>query len=216
MIASVPCTLFMVNSHFTNSTRDRIGDKKAPPNLQDLQAIASRSVDTPIEPPARLPAQTPKSSRPRFSESSIYPYLETNVAALPMSFSKEPIPETRSEWSTKTHGPDTPFRHWTVMQQYVSSLIRRRGYEDFVEYNTSVEKVEKVGNEWKVTLRKEGEKSDYWWAEFFDAVVVANGHFNVPYIPKIKGLEEFEKQRPGSVLHSKMFRGREAFRGKVC
>ncbi|EKG15645.1 Flavin-containing monooxygenase FMO [Macrophomina phaseolina MS6] len=198
----------------TDIVPHRIGDKNAPPNLQDLPALASRSADLPLEPPAKLPAQTPKSSRPRFTESSIYPYLETNVAALPMSFSQEPIPETQSEWSIKTHGPDTPFRHWTVMQQYISSLIQRRGYQDYVEYNTAVERVEKVENEWKITLRKQGEKSDYWWAEFFDAVVVASGHHNVPYIPKIQGLEEFERRKPGSVLHSKMFRGREAFRGK--
>lgn len=192
----------------------RIADKKAPPPLQNLRALSTRSADPPLEPPSKLPAQTPKSSRPRFAESSIYPYLETNVAASPMSFSQEPIPETRSEWSTKVHGHDTPFRHWTVMQQYISSLVQRRGYQDYVEYNTAVERVEKTGNEWRVTLRKDGEKSDYWWEESFDAVVVASGHYGVPYIPHIEGLEEFEKQRPGSVLHSKMFRGREAHRGK--
>lgn len=101
------------------------------------------------------------------------------------------------------------------MQEYISGLIQRRGYQDFVEYDTAVERVEKVGAEWKVTLRKGGEKTDYWWVEFFDAVVVASGHYSVPYIPHIDGLEDLEKQRPGSVLHSKMFRGREAYRGKV-
>ena len=67
----------------------------------------------------------------------------------------------------------------------------------------------------KVTLRKEGQQGDYWWAEWFDAVVVASGHYWVPYIPAIEGLEAFEKARPGAVLHSKHFRGRDQFRGKV-
>lgn len=93
--------------------------------------------------------------------------------------------------------------------------MERRGYEDFISNNTSVERVEKIGTEWKVTLRKEGKEQDYWWVEWFDAVVVASGHFSVPYIPAIKGLEELEKSRPGSVLHSKHFRGRELYKDKV-
>lgn len=132
-----------------------------------------------------------------------------------MEFSQEPIPEERSELSISNHGPDTPFRKWDVIQRYVQSLVDRRGYRDFVSYNTTVEKVEKIGTEWKVVLRKSGQRSDYWWVEWFDAVVVASGHFWVPYIPPIEGLEAFEKARPGSVIHSKHFRGREPFSGKV-
>ena len=55
---------------------------------------------------------------------------------------------------------------------------------------------------------------DEWWEEHFDAVVVAGGHYNVPYIPHIMGLADFERTRPGSVKHSKMFRGRDAYHGK--
>ena len=161
-----------------------------------------------------MPAQTPKSEQPRFSESSVYPYLETNIDSLPMQFSQEPIPEERSERSISHHGPDTPFRKWDVVQRYTKSLVERRGYSDLISYRTTVERAEKVGAEWKVILRRDGEQSDYWWVEWFDAVVVASGHFWVPYIPAIEGLEEFEKTRPGSVLHSKHFRGREIFTGK--
>jgi cation diffusion facilitator CzcD-associated flavoprotein CzcO len=51
--------------------------------------------------------------------------------------------------------------------------------------------------------------------ETFDAVVVASGHYWVPYVPDIEGLDQFEKTRPGSVVHSKHFRGRDLFHGKV-
>lgn len=132
-----------------------------------------------------------------------------------MSFSQEPIPDVRSEWSRGMHGSDTPFRHWTVIRDYLEGLVKRNGYEDLVSYNTTVERAEKVGEEWKVTLRKEGPGEDEWWAEWFDAVIVASGHYSVPYIPRIEGLEEFAKARPGSVIHSKHFRGRETYRGKV-
>lgn len=78
-----------------------------------------------------------------------------------MEFSKEPIPIERSELSIANHGPDTPFRKWDVIQRYVQSLVDRKGYSDFVSYETTVEKVEKVGTEWKVVLRKNRKHHDY-------------------------------------------------------
>lgn len=103
------------------------------------------------------------------------------------------------------------------MKEYVASLVRRNGYERLVCYGTSVELAEKVEEQWRLVLRKKSDVQgeDEWWEEWFDAVVVANGHFNVPYIPPIPGLAEFERARPGSVKHTKMFRGRDAYRGKV-
>ncbi|KAK1580208.1 uncharacterized protein LY79DRAFT_671939 [Colletotrichum navitas] len=194
-----------------------VGDQTPPPHLTDLPALASRTADRPVPIPETLPARTPKpqtSSPPRFTESGIYPYLETNVDAIPMSFSEESIPEQRTENSIALHGPETPFRHWTVVRDFVQGLVNRNGYQDFVSYSTTVELAEKIGGEWKLTLRREGEEVDEWWVEYFDAVVVATGHYWVPYIPHIEGLEEFEKARPGSVIHSKHFRGRDQFRDK--
>ncbi|KAF1814448.1 thiol-specific monooxygenase, partial [Eremomyces bilateralis CBS 781.70] len=191
-----------------------IGDKRPLPLLSNFDALSARNADVPIPLPERLPAQTPKVTTPRFAESSIYPYLESNIDSIPMAFSQEPIPEERSKESIAIHGPNTPFRHWTVMQRYIQSLVDRNGYQDLVSYNTTVERVEKVGHEWKVTLRKDGPQTDYWWVEWFDAVVVASGHYNVPYIPSIAGLEQFEKSRPGSVIHSKQFRGKDYYHGK--
>lgn len=132
-----------------------------------------------------------------------------------MEFSQEPIPARRSDHSISLHGNDTPFRSHQVIRQYVEDLVHRRGYQDFVEYNTTVELVEKDGEEWRLVLRKGGEKLDYWWEERFDAVVVANGHYSVPYLPSIRGLKEFAEFHPGSVEHSKAYRGREKYRGKV-
>ncbi|KAH7379549.1 hypothetical protein BKA66DRAFT_138916 [Pyrenochaeta sp. MPI-SDFR-AT-0127] len=195
-----------------------VSDKVPPPNLDPstFAALASRNADPSVQTPLKLPGQAPRSNQARHTESSVYPYLETNVANLPMSFSQEPIPEERSQLSISKHGEDTPFRHHTVIQKYLASLVNRNGYDKLVSYDTTVELAEKVGNEWRLVLRKNGDVrgEDEWWEERFDAVVVASGHYSVPYIPKIEGLEEFEKARPGSVKHTKMFRGRDAHRGK--
>jgi cation diffusion facilitator CzcD-associated flavoprotein CzcO len=136
-----------------------------------------------------------------------------------MSFSQEPIEGEASQLSIAKHGPDTPFRKHTVIRDFVASLVRRNGYENYVCYGTTVELAEKVGKQWRLVLRREGGtngEDDYWYEDYFDAVIVANGHYNVPYIPKVDGLKEFEQNRPGSVKHTKMFRGPDAYKGKVC
>lgn len=136
-----------------------------------------------------------------------------------MSYSQEHIPEIRSQDSIDLHGPETPFRHHTVVRQFVEDLLNRNGYQDLVEYNTTVEKAVKdaKSGKWVVTLRRNGKagKFDYWWTEEFDALVVASGHYSVPYIPNIKGLKEFAEAYPGSVEHTKGFRNPEKYRGKV-
>lgn len=197
----------------------RLEDSTPPPNLdpEDLEALATRNGDLPLRPPAKLPARQTKVAQARHAESSVYPYLETNVDSLAMSFSQEKIPDERSQLSISKHGDDTPFRSHAVIRQYVASLVNRNRYENLVSYNTSVELAQKVGNQWRLVLRKDGDVrgEDEWWEERFDAVVVASGHFHVPYIPRIEGLDAFERSRPGSVKHSKMFRGRDAYEGKV-
>lgn len=200
----------------TQSTYRRLQDPLPHPNLTNLNGLASRTtVDATSEIPEKLPAQRPKQTFVRYDETSVYPYLETNVDASIMEFSQEPIPVERSEISIARHGTDTPFRPWQTIQRYVQSLVDRKGYQDFVSYSTTVELVSKVNGEWEVVLRKSGEGSDYWWKEYFDAVVVANGHYSVPCIPEIKGLQDFERRSPGSVIHTKAYRGRDAYRGKV-
>lgn len=137
-----------------------------------------------------------------------------------MEFSQERIPDVKSQASIHLHGPDTPFRHHTVIRGYIEGLLDRNGYQDLVKYNTTVERAEKLksSNEWRLTLRKSGPSGefDYWWTEHFDAVVVANGHYTVPYLPHIDGLAEFAQRYPGSVEHTKGFKGVEKYRGKVC
>ncbi|KAM0490710.1 hypothetical protein ACHAP8_011255 [Fusarium lateritium] len=191
-----------------------VGDNERPESVRNLAQLADRSADKPLAIPERLPTYTPKSDQPRFTESSIYPYLETNIDHVPMQFSQEPFPAETSARSVELYGPQTPFRHWSVVRRYIEGLVERNGYSDLVSYNTTVERAEKVGSEWKVILRKEGQERDYWWIEWFDAVVVASGHYSIPYIPFIEGLETFEKSRPGSVIHSKHFRGRDLYISK--
>lgn len=131
-----------------------------------------------------------------------------------MSYSQEPIPETRTEKTLTLHGPDSPFRHHSVIRQYVEDLFNRNGYQDLVEYNTTVERATRENGKWVLTLRRTGDVFDYWWTESFDGLIVASGHYAVPYIPDMPGLKEFAATYPGSVEHTKQYRGPERYRDK--
>ncbi|KAL7962510.1 hypothetical protein V8C34DRAFT_270588, partial [Trichoderma compactum] len=50
--------------------------------------------------------------------------------------------------------------------------------------------------------------------ETYDAVVVANGHYSVPFIPAIKKIEDFKKAHPSVITHSKQYRKNDVFKGK--
>ncbi|RDW86768.1 uncharacterized protein DSM5745_03410 [Aspergillus mulundensis] len=188
----------------------------------DINNLSTRTADKPVEIPSSLPCHTPSVKAHRYTDSHIYPNLHTNVDASVMEYSgsDERIPTVRSEWSIGLHGEDTPFRHHEVICGYVESLLERNGYQDLVQYNTTVERAvkdEEMG-EWVLTLRKAGTgeegKEDYWWTETFDALVVASGHYHVPYVPSISGLKEFAERYPGNVEHAKQYRGPTKYKGK--
>ncbi|CZT42715.1 related to monooxygenase [Rhynchosporium secalis] len=184
----------------------------------DFHKIASRTPDDPIPVPSDLPTTTARNTQYRFSDTSIYPTLETNIDATAMSFTQEPFPEERSELNISRHGHDSPFRHWKAVERYLDGLVNRNGYQNLVSYNTTVELVQKDQNtqKWVLTLRKplENSEEDAWWTEEFDAVLVAAGHYSVPFIPHTPGLAELARDFPGSVEHSKAWREPEKYRGK--
>lgn len=194
----------------------RLYDDKPSKESVPVNVNSPAEVDPPLPAPQQLPTYTPKCSRERYDQTATYSYLETNIDAHVMEFSQEIIPDVRSDASVSMYGPTTPFRHHTVMQKYLQDLCNRDEYSDHIEFKTTVEKAQKKNGEWVLTLRRSGDKRDYWWKEHFDAIVASTGHYNVPIVPDIKGLREIEKEYPGVVEHTKNFRGRENYRGKVC
>ena len=132
-----------------------------------------------------------------------------------MSYTQEPFPEKLSERTLAEYGSPAPFRHHTVIREWVEGIFLRGGHDKRLELNTTVERAEKINGEWVLTLRKEDSGKNYWWRERFDALVVASGHYNVPWFPAIPGLAEYDERFPGRILHSKNFRNAPGFAGKV-
>lgn len=134
-----------------------------------------------------------------------------------MASTQEPIPEVVSERMKAQYGSDAPFRHRELMREWVEDIFTRGNHLGLVELNTTLERAENVDNEWVLTLRKSisGEENDYWWQETFDYLVVATGHFYLPYVPAIPGIVEFDEKFPGRILHCKYYPELSHFEGKV-
>lgn len=84
------------------------------------------------------------------------------------------------------YGPFPP--HW-VPRQYLETYFAQHQLDPLLVANTTVEDVSRIpakegSEQWKLTLRKHDKLRgvDVWWEEVFDAVVIANGHYSVPYV----------------------------------
>jgi cation diffusion facilitator CzcD-associated flavoprotein CzcO len=95
-----------------------------------------------------------------------------------MAFSDNPFP----------YGPFVP--HW-VPKQYIQNYFSLHRIDSLLVLNTTVEDVSRIpaqgGNpydRWKLTLRRfdPPRQVDIWWEEEFDAVIIANGHYSVPFV----------------------------------
>ncbi|WYZ40950.1 hypothetical protein EsH8_IV_001291 [Colletotrichum jinshuiense] len=190
-----------------------------PASIPSLRALLDGTADTPVPIPAQLPIQTPKSEainshQIRFSDTAQHEHLHTNITPEIMSFTTEPFPEGLTDRIREKYGDDAPFRGREQIREWVEDIFVRNGHEKLLELNTTVELAEKEGDEWVLTLRKELPGKDQWWQERFDALVVATGHYNVPWIPNIEGIAEYDERFPGRIVHSKHFRTSEKYKGK--
>lgn len=98
----------------------------------------------------------------------------TNVPNVAMSFSDSPF----------AYGPFVP--HY-IPRQYIENYFSIHKTDDFLALNTTVEDVSQLPSQrWKLTLRKHdpSRQADVWWEEEFDAVILANGHYSVPWVSR--------------------------------
>jgi cation diffusion facilitator CzcD-associated flavoprotein CzcO len=132
-----------------------------------------------------------------------------------MSYNSYPLPERVSPALREKYGTESPYRDRELIREWIEDIFVRNGYGKLVKLNTTVEKAEKKDGKWVLTLRTEEPGKNWWWQESFDAIVVASGHYNLPWFPKIPGLLAYESRFPGRILHSKHFRDPKKFKGKV-
>ncbi|EHY55306.1 monooxygenase [Exophiala dermatitidis] len=138
-------------------------------------------------------------------ESPLYDYLETNIPKQLMAFSDKPFPDEEPLFPSH----QAVLRYLNEYADEVRHLIRFhtavRDVKQFIDSKTGQER-------W--ALQAEDLQTKQTISEEYDAVVVANGHYTVPYVPDIKGVAEWNATYPGHIIHSKAYRKPEDFTGK--
>lgn len=138
-------------------------------------------------------------------QSPVYDMLETNIPHTLMNY---------SDWKFPAGTPLFP-SHQTVkkyLQDYAKELL------PFISFHTQIVNVKPRSEDskdsgWVVTALNL--RSQQLSTHEFDAVVVANGHYNDHYIPDIPGIKEWSQVYPGSISHSKYHRRGEQYANKV-
>ncbi|KAI8712415.1 hypothetical protein NCS52_01339600 [Fusarium sp. LHS14.1] len=167
-------------------------------------------IDKPLDIPTNLPTTAPPSQQERYTHTPIYDNLTTNIPDIAMSFSDIRF----------SYGPFVP--HY-VPRQYIENYFYLHKTDEYLSLNTTVEDVSQLPllpgasfKRWKLTLRKYEPLRgvDVWWEEEFDAVIVANGHYSIPWVPVVNGLEAYMEKFPGRVVHSKFYRSPHLYTNK--
>ena len=135
--------------------------------------------------------------------SPLYDRLETNIPRGLMGFSDLPWPKDAQLFP----------KHATVqeyIEQYSNDVLH------LIQFSTQVLDLhQNPSGGWTIkTQPVTGTTASDATSHHFDAVIVANGHFNIPYIPKVEGIEAFSAAHPGTISHSKFYRLPEHYANK--
>lgn len=179
-----------------------------------------------IDPPLTNPFNTLageskiRSLRPtqeRFIHTPAYHGMTSNIIEKFMTYSDE------DQWKPSEKNDYVDRQD---IRDYIERYIFRHKDNDKVtlSFKTTVEDVEKVEAskksglpyQFKVTTRTELEDgTDEWSQNIFDALVVAVGHYHVPFIPQVPGLREVQQKFPNVIHHAKFFTKADPYKDKT-
>ncbi|KAL6906419.1 hypothetical protein ACP4OV_004020 [Aristida adscensionis] len=145
-------------------------------------------------------------SSPGAVHGSLYASLRTNLPRELMGFSDFPMA------GRVFAGDARAFPGHPEVLAFLDAFAEESGVAARVRLRAEVLRVRPLspdpGESWAVAWRGEaGEVAE----EVFDAVVVCNGHWTVPRVPKIRGIEKWR----GKQMHSHNYRVPEPFRDQI-
>ena len=165
-----------------------------------IRPIPQNDAFFPPDPP--LQDGTTEGGAPIFP-SPMYTKLHTNIMGSLMKLQGQEFPEDALLFPTRE---DTQ----TYLVKYGEDI---RSYVKFCYQVDKVLQQSQEGREvWlvKASSTKGGEPIE----ETYDAVIAANGHYAVPFVPDINGIGEFDKSYPSTIIHSKHYRSADSYKGK--
>ncbi|KAI9499667.1 hypothetical protein BDB00DRAFT_753005 [Zychaea mexicana] len=164
-----------------------------PPPLPSVNAI---DVDPPNQPALQHPPV-----------SAIYDNLHTNLTKDVMAYRDIPFPKNYPLFPTRTQVLD-----------YIQDTAEQYDLLSMIRFNTTVVRAEPVDDndrqkKWQVSVTEWRDNKVTNYTESYDAVVVASGHYYVPYLPDVEGLPEFASI--AKVIHSRDYRRPEDYGSKT-
>ncbi len=149
-------------------------------------------------------AQEARRGNPVFP-SAMYDGLESNIPHPLMQYSDFAFPKDIMLFPTRE-----------IVLKYLNEYAKEVLH--LVKFNTQVVEIcpreaGTLGSGWMVETRDllTGKSAQ----AYYDAVVIASGHFSEPFIPEIPGLKEWNERFPGVISHSKTYLNPEPFKNKV-
>ena len=133
--------------------------------------------------------------------NSMYRYLWSNGPKECLEFADYSFDEHFTQ-------PIPSFPPREVLYDYILGRAKKANLKKYIKFNTTVTHVNFNGNQFEVSVLNKKDNSVS--SNTYDYVVVASGHFSVPYIPEYDGMKSF----PGRILHGHDFRDAEEFRNK--
>lgn len=97
-----------------------------------------------------------------------------------------------------------------VLWDYIKGRVEKAGVRDYIRFNSAVRQVSFDPASGLFTVNVHDYTKHETYAETFDYVVCASGHFSTPNVPYFEGFESFG----GRVLHAHDFRDALEFKGK--
>lgn len=136
--------------------------------------------------------------------SPMYDRLETNIPKSMMQYSDKPFREESQLFPTRDEVEQ-------YLEEYADDVRHLIRFQTQV-VDVSFSDLDATQGKWAVktkSLERQLESEAQ-----YDAVVVASGHYNVPYVPDIRGIAQWNSEYPGIISHSKLYRRPDDFKNK--
>jgi len=130
--------------------------------------------------------------------SSMYENLKTNLPKEVMAFPDFPFANQQKS-----------FLHHSEVLEYLEQYAEAHLLHKYIQFSTQVEQVVPGKMGWDVTTKQL--ETGFTSTTSYQAVMVCNGHYSVPVVPKIHGLDKYE----GNLIHSHNYRKPEQFDGQI-
>ncbi|KAI8096678.1 uncharacterized protein BX664DRAFT_274874 [Halteromyces radiatus] len=164
-------------------------------NNPPLPSVNALQVDPPVLDNNKVPKFCPL-------KSAVYAGLHTNLPTSVMKY---------RDFDFDANVPLFP-SHGHVLH-YLQQFTQAHDLQPLIQFNTSVVKADYDDklNEWTLTLQT---KQDGLYTDTFDAVIVATGHYAIPYIPDFDGIDSLDINGI-SWMHSRDYRLPDTFKDKT-